>query len=624
MQRAASSHTWQLSLDLPPGISTERLPGPLRDLLVILVHAYELHDASASPAPRRRRQQLLVGLEYPDLWAESDTLRDLSLILEGFFGTPVELELAAAESPAHVALNIITRPRQDARGLEASPLVVAFSPDLDSIAAITQHLAHDGRDLVAVALDLLGSRRPAAEKLLGRLLGEDRFHLCTLAVKPPDQFSLASSADRLRDGWHLLRVVAAAAVALALDLSEARFFENGISNLKLPITLSTLASRFSHSVDTETLDALNRLLLRITGTPFRLHNPFIAKTPAEVVESMLSFTAAGTITDIEELCSLVENENEPERGMDQRISALGGLLGAPSLPRNDARALAPELTMPMNENVADAYVRAIRELPALPDHELLSRIAHGGIAQANGDSGGGRLVVDLFRRHTDDVRRVLAQVTSCYAQHIVAGTLAPDCLIIRAAMPEQTQPSEAPRQPTFRKRTDRWEIWFEQGEPLYLNQAKGLDYIYLLLQQPGHVYTATDLRAHVAGHYSVPSGAIGVTADKKAIRSYRMQINDLRTELDKVTEQNDIGRKQRIQEEIEAIQAHLGACLNLAGRPRETNDTERARKAVSIAIRRSLQRLRDVHPALARHLDAALHVGLHLCYRPDPPVSWIT
>lgn len=625
MKRAASSHTWQLHLELPPGISAERLPGPLRDLIVILVHAYELHDASASPASRRRRQQLLVGLEYPDLWAEREALRDLSIILEGFFGVPLELEPAAAGAAAHVELDITSLPRHGIRGLEASPLVVAFSPDLDSIAAITQHLAHDGRDLVAVALDLLGpyrSRHLASERLLDRLVGRHRFHLCTLAVTPPEQLHRASAGGHLHDDWHLLRVVAAAAVALALDLSEARFFQNGIANLGLPITMSVLANRASRSVDIDVLEALNRLMLRITGAPFRVHNPFITKTPAEVVEDMLSPTIPGNIADIEELCALVENENEPERGIDQRISTLGGLLSAPARARNDGGA--PELIEPMNENIADAYIRAIRELPALPDRELLSRIAYGGPAHARANDGGGTLVTDLLRRHTEDVRRALAALTSRYAQHIVAGTLAPSCLLVRATMPGVAQHSELPRQPTFRKRTDRWEIWFEQGETIYLNEAKGLEYIYMLLQQPGHVHSATDLRAHVAGHYGIPSGAIGVTADKKAIRSYKAQIDDLRAELDKAAEQNDLGRVQRLQEEIEALQAHLRGCLNLAGRPREANDAERARKAVSIAIRRALQRLRDVHPTLARHLDAALHVGINLCYLPDPPVSWIT
>ena len=51
-------------------------------------------------------------------------------------------------------------------------------------------------------------------------------------------------------------------------------------------------------------------------------------------------------------------------------------------------------------------------------------------------------------------------------------------------------------------------------------------------------------------------------------------------------------------------------------------ETERMRKQVSNRIREKLQALRDLHPSLWRHLEAAISTGACCAYRPVAPVRW--
>jgi hypothetical protein len=277
----------------------------------------------------------------------------------------------------------------------------------------------------------------------------------------------------------------------------------------------------------------------------------------------------------------------------------------------------------MNENIAASYVHLLRALPALPDHELVRELVDGGwSSDGQLDS---TLITNLFRRHTDTVRHVLTRGIRHYAREITAGVLPPMCLIARAAMPRQDQdPASQTRQATFRKRSDRWELWYESGDIIYLNDSKGMLYLHVLLQHPGRVYSAADLRFLDGGSADAPMplGSMGELADRQAISAYRERLSALHGQLDIANENNDLGRMQRAQQEIEALEAELRRCLGRSGQIRTSSDSERARKAVSIAIRRALARIRADNPALASHLESSLQVGAYLCYRPQTTITW--
>ena len=634
-----SAEPWQLHLTLPRGADIERIPGPIWDLLVILVHAYA---ARAPAAPASRAAGFLeVPLEHPTLWLDDEVALHLRVLLEDLVGCRQRIVPGASGMASAVRCEAMAADPQPGAPPAA---VLAFRPDLDSVAAMAQwavdppdwhpgarpgqppgepRAARGAGDLVLVGIEIgarASANAPACERVMARLFHGSAPRLASLAlISPAAHASQAQVAPP--DGWRLLHVVATAAVAMALGAAEACFHENGVANLGLPVTLSSLARPAARPLHPALTAALSHLLGRLSGHPFQIRNPFVGHTPAEVAEHVLA--AAGAAASIDEICDLVHAAGQPESAMDQRIAALGVQLAAVS--HAPAGPMPGALGAPMNENLADAYVRALRELHALSDGELLPRLLPQPATRGPARRRDSAMLVDLARRHGAQAQRALVGIARAWAHHLIAGTLAPTSLLVRAVLPGRSVENPAPaRLPLFRKCADRWEIWFEDGAPVYLNDSRGLAYIHLLLQEPGRAYAAAELRACIAGHYDVPSGVLGEHADRQAIREYKTRLDHLRAELEVANDNHDFGQRQRIEEELEAIEAELRRCLTPTGRLRHASELERARKAVSIAVHRTLRRIEEVHPRLARHLETSLHIGVHLSYVPPLPMSWVT
>jgi hypothetical protein len=134
-------------------------------------------------------------------------------------------------------------------------------------------------------------------------------------------------------------------------------------------------------------------------------------------------------------------------------------------------------------------------------------------------------------------------------------------LALRTASPSQTHLSVADDDAIFRRAGDTWTIAF-QGEAVRLPDSQGLRYLAALL---GHPWERIPVRA-----------------------------------------------------------LHATAQSMTRSRRRQPISAERARLAVTKAIKTALARIAIVHPTLARHLGATVRRGHFCCYIPDPryPVAW--
>jgi hypothetical protein len=181
----------------------------------------------------------------------------------------------------------------------------------------------------------------------------------------------------------------------------------------------------------------------------------------------------------------------------------------------------------------------------------------------------------------------------------------------------------AQRKPTFRKQSNVWELWFQKGDPVYVKDARGMAYIHLLLQHPLQEYSAAELRAAVMGLPGASSADLGPLLDARAVTAYKRRVDHLREELREARAENDLARVDRYQRELHLLEAELRRALGMGGRHRHATDTERARKAVTNAVRRALAELQRAHAALAGHLSAALSLGTRLSYAPEVEVTWL-
>jgi hypothetical protein len=115
--------------------------------------------------------------------------------------------------------------------------------------------------------------------------------------------------------------------------------------------------------------------------------------------------------------------------------------------------------------------------------------------------------------------------------------------------------------------------------------------------------------------------------DDTARQHYAARAQELAGELAAAEADNDIGRRERLRIELDALIDQLEAAAGLHGRPRTfVSSSERARTAVSKAIRRAIDAVDDAEPVVADVLRRTISTGTTCVYQPEArrPVVWTT
>jgi len=179
--------------------------------------------------------------------------------------------------------------------------------------------------------------------------------------------------------------------------------------------------------------------------------------------------------------------------------------------------------------------------------------------------------------------------------------------------------STEPAPYVFRKKGQSWELVFA-GQAVMVDDSKGMWHLAEVLRSPGRELMAVDLFAAAKGQDRIPLGSSGGVIDAKARREYQERAEDLKDQLDEAERNHDLGRKERIQEELDHLADQILAAQGVSGRQRQAQlDRERIRKSVSANVRRAIQSIRRHAPALADHLDRHVKRGHFLSYTGSIP-----
>lgn len=177
-------------------------------------------------------------------------------------------------------------------------------------------------------------------------------------------------------------------------------------------------------------------------------------------------------------------------------------------------------------------------------------------------------------------------------------------------------PDQAQR--VFRKEGDFWSVIFE-GKTIRIKDGKGAQYLSYLLNEAEREFSASELIRAVSGKPEVTvRGSAGDVLDDRAMADYRSRAESLQTEIEQARQFNDAGRVQLLQDEMEALAEQIASATGLGGRRRSVGDSlDRARKAVSMAIVRTVAQIKKADPALGDHLDKHVARGAFLSYSGD-------
>ncbi len=178
-----------------------------------------------------------------------------------------------------------------------------------------------------------------------------------------------------------------------------------------------------------------------------------------------------------------------------------------------------------------------------------------------------------------------------------------------AALPERR------RRVRLERKGDVWELRTGARSSL-LKARRGLDHLVRLLAEPGREFHVMDLAADGRGvaESATPSEAL---FDERTKRELGERLADLREELAEAEANEDLGRAEKARAEIEAIGAHVRRAVGLGGRDRgHAGDAERARAAVTKALRAAIRQIGEHEGELAAELERAVRTGAFCRYEP--------
>jgi hypothetical protein len=169
-----------------------------------------------------------------------------------------------------------------------------------------------------------------------------------------------------------------------------------------------------------------------------------------------------------------------------------------------------------------------------------------------------------------------------------------------------------------------------EGRTVRLRDLKGMRYLARLVAQPGREFHVLDLVAAenpgaapaengLAAELSRRElGDAGEMLDARAKSAYRRRLGEIEDDIEQARALGDTARAAQAGTEREFLVQELSRAVGLGGRDRRAaSASERARVAVTRAIRQGIVRISGHHPALGKHLDGAIRTGTYCAYVPD-------
>jgi hypothetical protein len=203
-----------------------------------------------------------------------------------------------------------------------------------------------------------------------------------------------------------------------------------------------------------------------------------------------------------------------------------------------------------------------------------------------------------------------------------ATALAEDASTSAPVTPARRRDTDAPSAPRVARLVREGSSWCltcgEESMPL--KETKGVGYLRTLLASPGAAIPAVVLEG--AGRATSDVASAGRDAPRATPSELRARLADLRAELDEAESWGDLGRSERLREQIEDLAHALtsgarGDARTRAG-ARDGDAAERARLNVTRALHATLRKIESACPRLGRHLAASIRTGTVCAYEPEP------
>ena len=236
-------------------------------------------------------------------------------------------------------------------------------------------------------------------------------------------------------------------VAQLFGKNRIRFFENGVVSINLPIAEQVVGARATRTTHPLVLELFRRFFSAAVGIRIEIENPFVWKTKAEVVRSILdhgcgplikhtvSCTRSYDITRLHTHCGCCS------QCIDRRFGIIAsGAAKLDPIEMYKTELLTGARERPTDQTMAESYVRTALELRDIDERTFFdrfsgetSRVCSGFPAQKADDVA--CRVLDLHQRHGQAVGEVLTNAVKDHSAELVSGSVAPSSVLVMALVP---------------------------------------------------------------------------------------------------------------------------------------------------------------------------------------------
>jgi len=267
-------------------------------------------------------------------------------------------------------------------------------------------------------------------------------------------------------------------------------------------------------------------------------------------------------------------------------------------------------------------------------HHANAAMAAGRVHLASGDSGQAEHAFGDAVRRWSDLRAPYETALARLALADVYDVTNRDRLAereranARAALDELERPTASHPGPTpgpsFRHDGDYWTVEFA-GRTAVVKDLRGMHYLARLVAEPGREFHVldlvpnddTDVRDARVTRFAL--GDAGPMLDDRAKAAYRRRLVEIDEDIEGARGADDAVREAQADAERDVLLRELSRAVGLSGRDRRASSaSERARAAVTRAVRHAIARIHELHDALGEHLAHTVRTGTYCAYEPAP------
>ena len=517
--------------------------------------------------------------------------------------------------------------------------VMLYSGGIDSLGGVVDEVIVQKRRLVLVnhrPTQKHSNRFRELERLLEEKAGPLRpAHVAVRIFKDKEMGREPSQRSR-----SFLFVALGATVAKMVGLNSVRFYENGVVSLNLPVCEQVVGARATRTTHPRVLQGFQKLLSLVSSAPFIVENPFLWRTKAEIIDGIVKAGCGPLITPSISCSHTWEATlDHPHCGtcsqcLDRRFSIVAAGAEQFDPPEHyKVDIFSQALPEDADRIMGAAYLERANVFRNIPDGVQLI-VRYPQVAEVlrfldlDRPSAAAR-ILDLHKRHGEEVRRAAQEMLRRRGEEIFTRRLPGDCLLRAVIESHGLPPMSAPKAAyleeaplakdgenasscLFQKAGSSWKVRFDGSPEFLVPDTLGARYADYLLHHPDAPISAYDLEITVTPEKATrPRGSRQDDLDANAKRQYLREVERLRMERDTAKAQGNETEINRLDAEIDAIEAELGRSLHAS------DAGERARGNVSKGIAGLLRRLNKGskhEKAFAAHLKQCLSLGYNFRY----------